>query len=78
LENNHGDVRKRDYLEFVSWEGQLDTICFSNLNMTEPAAGKKPFKSTPLRFNSVFEVSARAFGMLTDDQSGCYFSTTAS
>jgi hypothetical protein len=38
---------------------------------SEPAAGKKIYKTPTLRFESVFEVSALSCGKLTSSQYGC-------
>ena len=51
----------------------------ANEKAPETAAGKKPYKTPSLRFESVFEVSALGCGKLTGStQSGCHFSSKAS
>lgn len=54
-------------------EGKLSTNNSSNEKTTEQAAGKKPYKTPTLRFESVFEVSALACGKMVSTQSGCNF-----
>jgi hypothetical protein len=51
----------------------------SNQKTPEAAAGKKPYQTPTLKFESVFEVSALACGKLTGSTSGaCHFSTKSS
>ncbi len=64
--------------EFETWEGQLNDDINSNEKTPKPAAGKKPYKTPSLRFETVFEVSALACGKLTVSQSGCGFVQKAS
>jgi hypothetical protein len=78
LDNNHGNVGERNYLEAVSWEGQLDANISSNQKTPVPAAGNNPYKTPSLRIEPVFEASALACGLLTSAQPGCHFRTKAS
>jgi hypothetical protein len=71
--NPRGNTRECDNPEFECWEGQLNDDNNSNEKTLKPAAGKKPYKTPSLRFETVFEVSALACGKLTVSQSGCGF-----
>ena len=69
--DDQGDICECGYLEIESWEGQLDNDKNSNEKTPGPVAGKKPYKTPSLRFESAFEVSALSCGKITSTQSGC-------
>jgi hypothetical protein len=77
-DNTRGNIRERGNLGIESWEEQLNDNNSSNEKTSEPAAGKKLYKTPTLRFESVFEVSALSCGKLTSTQSGCNFVQKAS
>jgi hypothetical protein len=77
-DNTRGNIRERGNLGIESWEEQLNDNNSSNEKTSEPAAGKKIYKTPTLRFESVFEVSALSCGKLTSTQSGCNFVQKAS
>ena len=78
MEGEQAALARGDYRGIEHWEGQLNNHNTPNDKTTEPAGGKKPYKTPTVRFESVFEVSALACGKLSSTQSGCKVSMKAS
>jgi hypothetical protein len=78
LDDDQGNVCECGSFEIESWEGQLNNDNDSNEKTPKSAAGKKPYKTPSVRFESVFEVSALSCGKVSTTQANCKVSMKAS
>ena len=78
LDDDQGNVCECGSFEIESWEGQLNNDNNSNEKTPTSAAGKKPYKTPSVRFESVFEVSALSCGKVSTTEGNCKVSMKAS